>query len=34
LAAHRATRSLRMASRREGSFENSVKKRLTALFWS
>jgi hypothetical protein len=34
LAAHRAARSLRMASWREGSFENSAKKRLTASFWS
>jgi hypothetical protein len=28
LAARRAARSLRMASRHEGSFENSAKKRL------
>jgi hypothetical protein len=30
LAARRAARSLRMASRRQGSFENSAKKRLAA----
>jgi hypothetical protein len=34
LAARRAARSLRMASRREGSFENSAKKRLAASFRS
>jgi hypothetical protein len=34
LAAHRAARSLRMASRREGSFENSMKKHLAASFRS
>jgi hypothetical protein len=34
LAAHRAARSLIMASRREGSFENSAKKRLAASFQS
>jgi hypothetical protein len=30
LATLRAARSLKMASRREGSFENSAKKRLAA----
>jgi hypothetical protein len=34
LAARRVARSLRMASRREGSFENSVKKCLAASFQS
>jgi hypothetical protein len=34
LSTRRAARSLRIASRREGSFENSAKKHLADSFWT